>query len=215
MLAACSAFVLEPLPPQKAVVLDLPHDAVADGESLTRVVVTADTTLAVDKRKVALTTTAGTFVGDASALIPDDVGMVVAFLHAPSDSTVALVRATVNGSATSGEIVFHRAQPETIDLVPAQFALKAGIGNEMSVVATLHRRVGSPSPGARVTFSATDASAAHNPVGLFIPASALTDAAGTVTARFTTADSTLRGPIVIRAVADSVTATATVQAVAP
>jgi hypothetical protein len=215
LLAACSAIVLEPLPKSPTVVLELPHDGVADGESLTRIVVHADTTLAVDKRTVALTTTAGTLVGDASSLIPDDVGIVIAFLRAPSDSTIALVRATVNGSATSGEIVFHRALPDHIDLVPAQFALKAGVGNEMNIVATVRRSVGVPSPGARVTFSATDTSADHHPVGLFIPASALSDAAGTVTVRFSTADSTVRGPVTIRAVADSVTASAVVQVVAP
>jgi hypothetical protein len=211
---ACSSF-LEPLPTPRLLSIDIAESAIADGATLTTVVVRVDTTIAVDKRAVTLTTSAGSFVGDAHTIVPDATGTAIALLQSPNDSTTAMVRAEVNGVVTAAQIVFRRARPERIDLLPGAFTLKAGIDNELTVTAKVRRTVGTPSPGAVVSFAATDGSAEHRPVGTFLPATAVVDAQGVATVRYTSADSTMRGPVTIRASSDSAVATATVQVVAP
>jgi hypothetical protein len=213
-IVACSSF-LEPLPTPRPLSVELPESAIADGATLTPVVVHVDTTLAVDKRIVVLTTTAGSFVGDASAVVPDAGGTALALLLPPNDSTIAIVRAKANGVVSVAHIIFRRARPESIDLLVGAFTLKAGIDNELTVTAKVRRAVGTPSPGAVVSFAATDGSANHKPVGTFLPATAVVDAQGVATVRYTSADSTMRGPVTIQASSDSAVATATVQVIAP
>jgi hypothetical protein len=213
-LIACSSF-LEPLPAPRPLSVELPETAIADGATLTPVVVHVDTTLGVDKRTVTLTTTAGSFVGDANAIIPNETGTAIALLQSPTDSTIAIVRAKVNGVVNAAQIIFRRARPERIDLLLGAFTLKAGVANELTVTAKVRRTVGTPSPGAVVSFAATDGSADHKPVGTFLPSTAVVDAQGVATVRFTSADSTVRGPVAIHVSSDSATATATVQVVAP
>lgn len=212
-LLGCSSFVI-PLPTTRTVTIQLPATAVADDVTVTPVVVLVDTTIAVDKRVVALATTAGQFVGDVSALIPDASGRVLALLRAPMDSTTAVIHATVNGGAATAQLVYQRARAERIDLVPEQFTLSAGLTNEIKIAATLRRAVGLPSPGGVVTFTATNA-ADQQPVGRFLPVSAVVDAQGVATVRFTTADTAARGRVDIHATSDTARASAAIEVLAP
>jgi hypothetical protein len=194
--------VTEPAPQPRAPAVQLPDTGTADGASLTVVTVLSDPLTPAERRSISLTTTAGVFTSSGTAaatLLPDSDGSAVALLRAPIDSTIALVTATVNGVTGSRRITFRRAQPERVDVLPEQFALKAGVTNELNVTAVLSRTVGMPSPGVLVTFSASDTSAKRAPLGRFIAATVLTDASGVATTRFTTADSSWRGPVILRA----------------
>ncbi|MDB4915068.1 MAG: hypothetical protein JWM95_2712 [Gemmatimonadetes bacterium] len=190
----------------------------ADGASLTAIAVIVDSLTPSDKRSVALTTTAGTFTSGGLAtatLAPDDNGTARALLRAPSDSTTAILSATVNGSSVSTLIVFRRAQPQSLTLEPAQYEVKSSSATDVAVTATLFRAVGTPSAPMTVTFSVVDTAAVPSPRGVFLPADVQSNSAGVAKTRFTLADSSYRGPLVLRATVlpSGVTSTATIQIV--
>jgi hypothetical protein len=210
-VGACTLLV--PLPEVPTVRIVLPETAVADDVTVTSVQVQVDTSIAAAKRVVALTSTAGQFVGEVSGLVPDESGRVIALLRAPTDSTIAVVRATVNGISASGAIVYQRARAERIELVAEHVSLAAGLANEIKIVATLRRTVGIPSPGGVVTFSATTAD--QQPVGSFLPASTIADGEGTAVVRFISAHTSVRGRVDIRAKSDTAIGSTSIEVVAP
>jgi hypothetical protein len=207
-------------PPPRPLALQLPDTGTADGASLLALAVVIDTATPADKRTVALTTSAGTFATSGAATAtaaPDAAGIARTLLRAPADSTSALVTATVNGATASTVVVFRRAMPDAVDVLPAQLTLAAGAGHELTVTATLRRAVGKPSPAIRVTFSAVDTTEAHAARGAFLPVTAMSDANGVATTRFSMPDTSYHGPLVVHAtVAPAGTAgEAVIQIVAP
>ena len=190
----------------------------ADGASLTAITVLVDTLIPSDKRSVSLATTAGVFTsgGQATAtLLPDADGKARAFLRAPSDSTTALLTATVNGSSASSLIIYRRAQPQSLTLEPAQYAIKVSSATEVAVTATLLREVGTPSAPMTVVFTVADTGAVPSTRGVFLPVSVQSSSTGVAKTRFTLADTSYRGPLVLRATAlpSGITDTVSIQIV--
>jgi hypothetical protein len=214
IFAACAS-VLEPLPDQHAVIIVLPPTAPADGASLTRIIVQVDTAVPPALRRVMLTTTAGNILGGGAPLTPDATGQAIALLQSPLSPVATIVGATVNGVVGSAEIDFQRALAERILLTYDSLSLKAGVGNQSVITATLTRNVGALSPGAQVAFTATDTAGRRVPTGLFLPVLAQIDSQGKATVRFTVADTSVRGPLLIHATSDTTAATATVWVTAP
>lgn len=204
LVAACYEVIV---PPGRAPSLITPATGTADGASLLTVVTKIDTgSVPTDKRAVTLSTTAGAFTasGNSTAtLTPDIAGAATALLRAPADSTTALITATVNGAAVSRAIVFSRALPERVDVVPDRFSLGVGLSHELAVTVYLRRSVGTPSPGARVSFGSTYVSDTSSSAGLFLPLAATSDASGVVRTRFTMPDTTRTGPLLLRATIES------------
>lgn len=194
---------VEPDPlPIRSPELQLPDTGTADAASVLPLTVVIDTATPSDKRAITLTTTAGAFAATGNQLTtvtPDASGTARSLLRAPSDSTSVIVSATVNGITVSRTVVYRRAMPEFVDLAPARFDLQAGSGHELLLTATLRRLVGKPSTGLRVAFSAVDSAPPRQPRGAFLPATATTGASGVATTRFTVADTTVRGPLLLRA----------------
>jgi hypothetical protein len=190
-------------PPHRAPTLILPDTGSADGASLLAVTVTIDTAgIPSNKRAIALTTTAGTFTAggtNAATLAPDVSGAAVALLRAPSDSTTAVVAASVNGETVFRTVVFRRAFPDRVDVVPDQPSLRAGSGAELPLTIYLRRTVGIPSPGTRVELTSANVSSDSISTGRFLPAAMTSDATGVLRARFTAPDTTYRGPVRLRA----------------
>jgi hypothetical protein len=204
LVAALIPACYEPVvAPHRAPALILPDTGTADGASLLDLVVKIDTAATpADKRAIALTTTAGTFTtgGTTATLAPDVSGAAIALLRAPADSTTAIVTATVNGETVSRTIVFRRALPERVDVVPDQLTLRPGTGQELSITIYLRRAVGIPSPGVRVELSSVNVSNGSISTALFLPATLTSDATGVMRARFTAPDRTYFGPVQLRAV---------------
>jgi hypothetical protein len=202
LLVAC----YEPVsPPHRAPALILPDTGTADGASLLALAVKLDTgATPADKRAITLTTTAGTFTTggtNTATLTPDASGAAIALLRAPGDSTTAIISATVNGETVSRTVIFHRALPERIDVVPDQLTLRPGTGAELAVTVQLRRAVGTPSPGTRVELSSFNVSSGTISTALFLPATLTSDATGAMRARFTAPDRTYFGPVQLRATA--------------
>ena len=179
--------------------LAMADTATADGASLTRVVATLEPLIADSLTHVTLSTTAGIFTvtGNSTAtVIADKGGMALVYLRSPSDSTTAVVTAQSNAEMVTHTITFARAQPQWLSVSPAEFTVKSGYGNEVTFTATLHRNVGTPSPGIRLTFSASDTTAAHAPLGSFI-VSGPSDSGGAVTARYSPGETDYRGRVIV------------------
>lgn len=204
LLCACYEVIV---PPARAPSLTIPDSGTADGASLSTIAIRIDTgAVPADKRSITLSTTAGTFTASGSGsatLTPDITGAATAFLRAPADSTTALITATVNGTTISRTMVFSRALPERVDMVPDRFALDVGLGHELSITVYLRRSVGMPSSGSRVTFRSAYVSDTVASLGLFLPVTATSDASGVVRTRFTMPDTTRTGPLLLRATAES------------
>lgn len=190
------------VPRTRPLSLQLSDTATADGTSLSTVAAVIDTATPADKRIVTFTTSAGVFAtsGTPTATTePNEVGIARTLLRAPNDSTTALVSATVNGATATKLLNFQRAMPDLVDVVPTQLSLTSGAGHELTLTATLRRIVGKPSPGLRVTFTTADTTDAHASRGAFLPATAVSDANGVVTTRFSIADTSYHGPLTLRA----------------
>lgn len=221
LLAMLAAACYEPTrPPHHPPQLIVSDTGTADGASLLPVGALIDTgSTPTDKRVITLATTAGVFTtsGTATTTIAADVdGRALVLLRAPVESTTASVAAAVNGETVAHTIVFHRALPVDIDVVPDSLALHARSGAALGVTVYLRRPVGVPSAGLRIGLSsvAFDDSSA---VGAFLPAVLLSDASGVLHARFIVADTTHRGSIHLRATfAESgISGDAVVQLLAP
>lgn len=190
-------------PARRATILTLPDTGTADGASLLLVGVTIDTTgLPADERIVTLNTTAGVFKASGSgvaSVTPDATGSAIALLRAPTDSTLALVTATVGKEAVLRTVTFHRALPDRVEVVPAQLAVGAGTGHQLALTIYLQRAVGTPSPGAHVMLHSAGPSPADSAPGVFLPAELTSDATGMLHATFATRDTSYRGPVTLRA----------------
>jgi hypothetical protein len=197
--------------------LDAPATAVADAATLVPITVKIDTLLAENARAVTLSTTAGRFDDDDEVTVsPDSSGTVVAFLTPPSDTTTALITATVGTHVLRRQIAFTRAPAEQLIVNTESFVIEAEPGADIDVTAELRRLTGRPSPGIQVAFSATDTTGAT--IGTFsnpLPS----DSAGRVTARFTVGATPYRGRVTVRATTVGttpvLTGQATVQVVSP
>jgi hypothetical protein len=211
-LAAACTTVLEPLTLRPVLEITSADTGTADDASLTPIVLHVDTSLSIQKRAISMSTTAGTFLpgsGNSAMVSPNAVGSATVILRAPSDSTTAIVSATVNGVTEQTRIIFRRALAERVELVAEKATLSAGVNQEVTIVATLRRTMGKSSPGAAVVFTATDASGDDKPIGVFRPEVGTSLADGTVSTRFSVGEGTTRGPIRIRAASGSAIGEAT------
>ena len=182
--------------------LELPDTGTADAASTLPLTVAIDTATPADKRSITLSTTAGAFAtsnSQSTTLTPDATGIANSLLRAPADSTAVIVTATVNGVSVSRTVTYRRAMPDVVDVVPDQLELDVASSRELALTAYLRRTVGKPSPNLRVAFTAVEANAAGKSVGAFIPSTAVSDGNGVATTKFTLTDTSMRGPIRIRA----------------
>jgi hypothetical protein len=218
---ACNAQITDPSKTPAAVVLPgllsvtAPTDAPADGATLIRVQATVDTSLKGDARIVKFSTSAGTFI--EPNVRADSIGTAIAVLRAPVDSVTASVVATAGGTARRTDVRFSLARAERIDVDPSAFALEASAAKEITVTAHLRRTTGLASPGALVTFSATDSTGAS--IGRFSSA-APSGANGDVTARYTAGDTSYRGRVTLTAtttgaIGAAISGSTSIQVVAP
>jgi hypothetical protein len=134
----------------------------ADGASLATIVISADKATLPSDRKIALTTTAGTFPGNAMTitLTADTAGQVRTQLRAPTAAVTAVLSITAAGITTYRDLSFLEALPTRVQLTSSEFVVKTGLANAVTVTALLQRTVGTPTPGDTLTFSATAAGAA-------------------------------------------------------
>ena len=197
--------------------LDAPARSVADAATQIRVEAKVDTSLKGDARVVKFTTTGG-FFGDKPEVTvrADSAGSAIAILRAPADSLTAIVTAVAGPTSKRTEVTFVTALAERLDLDPSQFAIEAAAGKEVVVTATLRRRTGLPSPGALVTFAASDSNA--RAIGQFSSAPP-SNANGVVATRFSVGVTDYRGAVTITASAPgvngTVTGTTSIQVVSP
>jgi hypothetical protein len=182
--------------------LQLPDTGTADAASLLSLTVVVDTAMPAEKRTITLFTTAGAFAASnnqSTTLTPDAAGAARSLLRAPTDSTAVIVTATVNGVSVSRTVTYRRAMPDVVDVVPDQLVLDVVSTNELGLTAYLRRTVGKPSPNFRVSFTAFEPGPAGKSIGAFLPPTAVSDDKGLATTKFVLADTSKRGPIVIRA----------------
>ncbi|WP_439642632.1 hypothetical protein [Gemmatimonas sp.] len=200
-------FVRRPVVPEveRLTALVAPDSAPADGTTLTEVVAQLAPDTPVAQRIVTFSTTAGAFLlaGKTEAtvvVVAGADGRAAALLRSPGDSTAAVLSASAGTTVRTRRLLFARAVPDFLQVVPEQFFVKAGVTNDLVVSATLRRYVGVPSPGVRVVFVAYEPDQPSVPRGRFTTAPP-SDDKGVVGVRFTTADSVFTGPLIIRATA--------------
>jgi hypothetical protein len=99
----------------------------------------------------------------------------------------------------SRAIIFQRALPDRVDVIPDQLALRAGIATSLPITIQLQRAVGTTSPGVRVTFGSIGTTPDDTTRAAFLPASAVSDVAGVVRTRLTVLDTAYRGALRVRA----------------
>jgi hypothetical protein len=195
----------EPANPSEILSLEATADSLpADGASTALVVAKVDASATEERRTIAFTTTAGTFVegGIASgAAVADETGQAVIGLRAPLEVGVARVRATTGGETRLLELRYVPARPEQVLVEPEKFTLSAGAQNEIRVTAYLRRTPGRVTPGTAVQFRAfIDGTSTE--IGQF-GVSSLSDAAGAVTVRYTVGNTGYRNRIRLVAEATS------------
>jgi hypothetical protein len=190
---------VDPTPTGLASLTVAPATAPADGVTQVAVTAAVDVHLPVALWSVAFSSSAGIFTVSAlptAKLGASPDGLCTVYLQAPRDSATALVTATADTVARSATVMFQTAPVDSIDLEPAAPAVAAGPLNTVEISAHLLRVIGYPSPGVRVSFSATDT--ANMPLGTFttpLPS----DTTNIVTTLYSTPDSTYFGPVTITA----------------
>ena len=174
--------------------------ALADGATVISILTTVDAQRRPSPYTVVLTTTAGSFLGGASALTitvaANDSGLARALLRVPIDSSIAIITGTSGGVTRSIELAFNPAPPTAV-LLSGDFAVKAGVTNSAAFTALLLRNLGTPSPGAVVRFSADIPGSSGGTFGQFSPRSAISSTP-IVSTRFTAGETAYRGPVVLR-----------------
>lgn len=174
--------------------------APADGETAVLVTVQVPGFARGDARKATLTATLGTLEGATSgslSLVANGEGTATAELRAPTRPGMARIRATVAGVIREDSVRFTAALPTRIDVDAEKFSLKAGIGSETNVTATLRRSTGTVSSGTSVVFTATRGDNGQ-PIGIFSTAPP-SGAGGSVKVRFSAGDTDYTGPVTITA----------------
>jgi hypothetical protein len=163
-----------------------PDSAPADGKTQVLLRANADTSLAATERKVKFKTTAGSFgTTTETEVVADSGASAAALLTAPTDSTLAILSATLGSSTITRSIRFTRALPERVSISPERPYVQRGVTQAITVKATLWRSVGTPSPGSVITFTAIDSNGAtRGRFGSITPVGA----SGDVTTSFTTGD---------------------------
>lgn len=209
---ACHEITEPPRPPSKGVteLTATPDIDTADGSSVVTLRVVVDTVLRVTNNQVSLTTTAGALLpgaaGQPLTLTANDSGVAYAQLRAPGDSATALITATVSAGSASAQsrvtrVTFVPAPPTSVQLLSTVFGVKAGAENSIELTAVLRRKVGTPSPGTVVSFSADTASGKTGDFGRFLPPSVVAGTTGSVTTKFSAGATSYRGSVVLRVVA--------------
>ena len=177
------------------------HEAPADGaEEITltaRIPASAD----VDKRTITFSSTAGTIKQGSNGvreMTADAAGVARVVLVAPLDTGIAIVRASIENVIRQDTIHFITAFADTVLLDLGGLSIAASAFDEVILTATLQRASGTPSPGAEVRFTATDASG--NPKGR-VRNVTVSNAEGRVTALYALRDSLYTGTLTFRAAA--------------
>ena len=95
--------------------------ALADGATVISILTTVDAQRRPSPYTVVLTTTAGSFLGGASALTitvaANDSGLARALLRVPIDSSIAIITGTSGGVTRSIELAFNPAPPTAVCLL--------------------------------------------------------------------------------------------------
>ncbi len=135
----------------------VPVSAPADGATVSALTVEVSPQLPAESREVEFRTTAGSFApgGGTEVTVPADAGnRATADLRSAGEPTAARIRATAAGVTREVVVEFVPALPDDLTLVAVPPAVAAGPGASVELTATLHRRVGSATPGTKVTFAA-------------------------------------------------------------
>ena len=159
-----------------------PDSIPADGSTRAEVSATVPEAALGGVRKVTFTSEAGTFAGTASTsqvIAIDENGLASTHLIASLNPLTVTVKAIAGHTVKSRTIKFTRAFADTILVAPSKFVV--GSEEEIAITASLRRVVGTPSPGAEVTFVALDT--LGRSVGTF-GTSSLSNDSGQVTVRF-------------------------------
>ena len=152
-----------------------------------------------DHRLVTFATTAGSFLPDGQMTIhvtADADGAALARLRAPSTVSSAIVTAEVGGFVRTGTVDFVWAPPDTIEIDPGTFSLRASVNVSSTVTAILRRNHGTTTVGTIVHFTAVDTTGSR--IGEF-RSNNPSDATGRATALFTVGNTAYRGAVTIDA----------------
>jgi len=200
--------------------------APADGATLVPITAEISGALPAARRTVTFTTTAGLFVGNpavsdgsATSTIKQDADSsnhTTVYLRSPSDRIgTAFVTALVDSEpaySASTSVQFVRAAAKQMTITLDKAAVANDETSSVGITVSLIREPGVPTQGVVVTFEGVDS--AGRTRGLFTSVSR-SDATGDVKATFTPGTEAALGPLRIRASADGLTASATVQIISP
>ena len=149
-----------------------------------------------DTRTVALSTSAGSFMGGTDGEVEVDVGksgVTHVRLQGSTQVDTAYVIAEVGGVVRERAIAFERAPPERIVVDPGTFELEASWTATTTVTATLLRERGTPTVGTEVDlFVVAGSDSTGERLGRF-RSQTTSDARGVVTAVLSVGDTPYQG----------------------
>lgn len=175
----------------------------ADGASTVKVDARIPSNADKEKRSVKLTTSAGTWEKNNSVEITitaDAEGLASANLKSSLVPGTALIQGTIVEIVQEKKVKFEPAYPESLEVAPGCFALKASLLGSTTVTVHLKREVGIPSLETVVNFSATDDQG--NDIGVFRSIKT-SDANGTASAIFSVGTTQYQGMVTITASVDT------------
>ena len=188
----------------------------ADGATMTRIVVRVPAGTRTERRQVAVSTSGGAFAEGAGASQTVTVGdgdSAAVFLRAPVDVGLQVVRAATGSATAQDTISFTRANPTTVQVEPDHFSVKATATDIVKLTATLRRSSGRVSTGTPVTFTVADANGQAADGRFGTPT--LSDASGGSTVTFVPGATAFRGTLTITATSGGVTGQTKVDVTAP
>lgn len=149
-----------------------------------------DSSTSFAQRRITFTASNGTLVGAVNGAMQitmnvDTARRAVVALKAPRVPGLVQVSASAGDEVINRTLRFVAALPESLDVEPSKFTLKAGLDSTIILTAHLWRSVGAVSEGSRVSFSAKRGSIASETAVFGAPT--LSDQAGNVTVRFAAA----------------------------
>jgi hypothetical protein len=201
LCAACDANPAAPTPvsasaPQVTLTAT-PETIPADGASTLQLALAVADTSGLYLKQVTFTADRGTLLGattGAQAVPLDITNVATVTLQAPTEPGMALVRANIGSVSIVRPVTFSEAYPTDLVIALDHYTV-VDTGVVVTVTVQVRRPTGVPSPGARITFTATMDSV--NPFGVFA-GTTLTDATGKATAQYVVADlRTVTGPTTV------------------
>ena len=181
---------------------EVPVSAPADGETLSRLVVTVSSAfLREDNPTIVFETTKGSFAsseGRRALVTADDNNQATVFLRSPNEITRALMTVSVRGFIQRHIIEFKRAGPDTIAVLIEKFLVKSDEQTLIEAELIRNDGRGAVTIGTEVAFQAADSLGNNFEQGRFFNITR-SNAEGKARAFFTPDGSLYRGLVVIMA----------------